>query len=149
MQLIDGDTIRDLLKRNPIGPSAAARIVAAAADALHHAHVNGIVHRDVTSKNIMVQRDGAAKVMDFGVARRSADSSGLSKSGQVVGTVGYMSPEAIRGENTTAQSDVFSLGIVLYEMLTGRVPFSGRTTVEIQEATLRSTPHRPGRIVSD
>ena len=147
MQFVAGQTVRDRLKEARIAPAEAVRIAAAVADALAHAHAHGVVHRDVTASNIMVQPGGTPIVLDFGVARRTADTSRLSKTGDMVGTVGYMAPEIIKGEDATPQSDIFSLGVVLYEMLAGRRPFEDKRMERVIHATLTLDPELPGRFL--
>lgn len=147
MQFVAGRTVREHAREGRLAPARAARIAAAVADALAHAHTHGVVHRDVTASNIMVSPDGAPVVLDFGVARRSADVSRLSKTGDMVGTIGYMAPEIIKGEDATPQSDLFSLGVVLYEMLTGRRPFENKRMERVIHATLTLDPELPGRVV--
>jgi serine/threonine-protein kinase len=140
--------VRELVRERPFAPEAAVRIAARVADVLAHAHAHAVVHRDVTASNIMVGADGLAMVLDFGVARRTTDTSRLSKTGDMVGTVGYIAPEVIRGEDATPQSDVFSLGVVLYEMLTGRRPFEDKRMERVIHATLTLDPELPGRLVA-
>jgi serine/threonine-protein kinase len=147
LRFVPGRTVREALKEQRLDPALAVRIAARVADVLAHAHENGIVHRDITASNIMVEPDGTATVLDFGVARRTADTSRLSKTGDMVGTVGYMAPEIIKGEDATPQSDLFSLGVVLYEMLAGHRPFENKRMERVIHATLTLDPELPGRFV--
>lgn len=147
MQFVEGQTVRDRLKQQPFSPAEAVRIAMRAAEALQHAHSKGVIHRDVTSSNVMVQNDGTVVVLDFGVARRSADDTRLSRTGEIVGTIGYIAPEIIRGDDATEQSDVFSLGVVFYEMLTGHMPFTGWNAAYVVKATLEADPEPPSRFV--
>ncbi len=110
--------------------------------ALGAAHAERLVHRDVKPQNVLIDPDGRAKVTDFGIAR-SLEDGGLTATGRVVGTTDYVSPEQALGQDVSAESDVYSLGIVLYEMLTGKVPFTGDTPVEIAMKHLSAVPEPP------
>jgi serine/threonine protein kinase len=147
MQFVEGRTVRERLKQQPYAPSEAVRVALQAARVLDYAHARGVIHRDVSASNIMVTNDGSVVMLDFGVALRSADSSRLSRSGELVGTIGYMAPEIIMGEDATAQSDVFSLGVVLYQMVTGYVPFRSDKPSDFIRATRELDPEPPSRLV--
>ncbi len=126
MELVDGQTLRE--KKGSISFKQAIDIGIQIADGLAAAHEKGIVHRDIKPENIMIRRDGIAQIMDFGLAKlRSAESkiSRLTKQGSTVGTAGYMSPEQVQGQDADHRSDIFSLGVLLYELLTGQIPFRG------------------------
>jgi predicted Ser/Thr protein kinase len=125
MELIDGDTLAQLVEdRGPFPPDEVARIGADVAATLALAHERGIVHRDVKPANVMLTRRGEVKVMDFGIAAEIlAGATSLTGTGMVLGTARYLSPEQARGERATPRSDVYSLGVVLYELLAGRAPF--------------------------
>jgi serine/threonine-protein kinase len=125
MDLIEGESLEDRLARGVPAPRDAARLVAAVAHALHHAHGNGVVHRDVKPANILVTLDGRVKITDFGLAR--LDGSTLTRTGQILGTPAFMSPEQFMGSAVDGRSDLFSLGSVLYWLCTGRRPFAGKT----------------------
>ncbi len=142
MELVDGEDLATLLRRNgPLPPRQAARLVAEVARALDAAHQRGIVHRDVKPGNIMVTSDGRVKVTDFGIARAWADAR-LTLPGTTMGSVHYFSPEQALGEAATPSSDVYSLGIVLYELLTGRRPWEGDSAAAIAMARVRApAPH--------
>ncbi|MGB9106066.1 MAG: serine/threonine-protein kinase, partial [Terriglobales bacterium] len=151
MELVSGETVRALLTSGPIPFRKAVAIAAQIADALAKAHEIGIVHRDLKLDNLMVSGDGAAKILDFGLAKllavehsRTSDSSTvvglMTEPGTVMGTVGYMSPEQAYGGEVDFRSDQFSFGSVLYEMVTGRPAFPGRTHAEIMAAILRDEP---------
>src|SRR6478672_3556180 len=130
-EFVEGETLKDRIRRN--GRLAVPEAVAYAieiARALGAAHAQGIVHRDVKPQNVLVDEEGTAKVTDFGIAR-TLDQEGLTADGRVLGTTDYVSPEQALGHAVTGQSDLYSLGIVLYEMLTGDVPFRGENQVAV------------------
>jgi serine/threonine protein kinase len=133
MELVEGESLGALLERGPIPPKESVRIITEVAEALGEAHEKGIVHRDVKPDNIIVGKRGV-KVLDFGIAKQTnptpADTNTLTQSGMIVGTPYYMSPEQARGKVVDSRSDIFSVGVVLYEMITGRRPFDGETATE-------------------
>jgi len=145
MEYLDGRTLKELLVRNgptpiPIAIDYARQILGA----LSFAHRNGIIHRDIKPHNIIVGSDGRLKVTDFGIARSGA--SQMTEAGSIVETAQYLSPEQARGAPVDPRSDLYSLGIVLYEMLTGKVPFSGDTPVEIAMKHLSQVPEPPSKL---
>jgi len=130
MEFVDGTTLRQKMETltggtQPYPTKQAIEIAIQVADGLAAAHEKGIVHRDVKPENIMVRRDGIAQVMDFGLAKLRGTISRITKAGSTVGTAGYMSPEQVQGLDADHRSDIFSLGVMLYELLTGRLPFKG------------------------
>jgi len=132
MELIKGQTLRDIIKSGSvILPRRAAEIASETAAALSVAHQHGVFHRDVKPGNIMITQDGAVKVTDFGIARALDDSEELTRTGAVIGTATYFSPEQAQGLPADERSDVYSLGIVLYEMLAGKPPYSGESPVAV------------------
>jgi hypothetical protein len=146
-ELVDGESLRAMIDRGPLPTRSLIDIGAQIADALASAHAAGIIHRDLKPENIMVSRNGRVKVLDFGLAKQSAPAASdatatiaLSQPGMVMGTVGYMSPEQVRGEPVDHRSDIFSFGAVLYEMATGKRAFQARSSVETMNAILRDDP---------
>jgi len=143
MELIDGEDLAALIRRTgALSPRQAAGLTAEVARALEIAHRRGIVHRDVKPHNVMLAADGRIKVADFGIARAVAEAQ-MTLPGTTMGSVHYFSPEQARGENTTPASDVYSLGIVLYELLTGRRPWEGDSAAAIAMARLTGAPPAP------
>jgi eukaryotic-like serine/threonine-protein kinase len=146
MELIDGEDLASVVRRTgALPPRQAARLAYDVASALAAAHARGIVHRDIKPGNVLVSRDGRIKVTDFGIARAVADAQ-LTTPGLTLGSVHYFSPEQARGEPTTAASDVYSLGIVLYELLTGRRPWTGDSPAAIAMARLSGSTPSPASV---
>src|ERR1700694_1611418 len=143
-ELLEGETLATRLKKGPIEWKKAAEIAAAVADGLAAAHAKGIIHRDLKPANLFLTNDGAVKILDFGLARTFTKqdedpetAQQVTKRGMMIGTIGYMSPEQIRGETLDASTDLFSLGSILYEMVTGSHPFRGGTPAETIAAVLK------------
>ena len=149
-ELLEGETLRQRIVRERLAWRRAVEIATAVADGLAAAHARGIVHRDIKPENIFLTSDGLVKILDFGLARPSAlgsedqtstpTESMQTAAGAVLGTVGYMSPEQVGGEPADARSDIFALGCVLYEMLTGTRAFSGASPGQTMAAILRDQP---------
>jgi beta-lactam-binding protein with PASTA domain/tRNA A-37 threonylcarbamoyl transferase component Bud32 len=140
MELVDGTSLAEMLRGGATLTAArSAQIVAQVAAALGYAHRSGVVHRDVKPGNILITRDGQVKVTDFGIAQAVSSEDHLAEAGSVMGTATYFSPEQAEGAAVDGRSDVYSLGIVLYEMLVGRPPFIGDTPVEVSSQHVRST----------
>src|SRR5688572_11507962 len=148
-EFIGGETLRRRLSKSPIGIPEAIRIATHTASALSAAHTAGIVHRDIKPENIMLREDGIVKVLDFGLAKltdrqtATPDTSTLvmTEQGMVMGTSYYMSPEQARGLTVDVRTDIWSLGIVIYEMVAGRLPFEGATSSDVIASILeRKTP---------
>ncbi len=140
MEYVDGEDLRSIIKREgPLDPERAVRMARQVCDALDHAHENNIVHRDVKPHNILITRTGRAKLTDFGIARE-ASAATVTATDTIIGSVHYLSPEQARGELAGPKSDIYSLGIVLYEMLTGSVPFTGDSPISIALKHIQSNP---------
>lgn len=147
MELVDGITLKQYMdKRGAISWKEALHFTKQITKALAHAHSRGIIHRDIKPQNIMLLKDGTIKVADFGIA---ALENEMQESGQAVGSIHYIAPEQARGENPDARSDIYSLGIVMYEMLTGRKPYIGETIGEIAVKHMSLLPTMPSDIVPD
>jgi len=148
MELLQGRELRDIMNESGLLPvDQVLDIVAQVASGLSYAHEHGIVHRDVKPSNIMVIRDGQVKITDFGIARMSS-SSVRTQTGMVLGSPKYMSPEQVMGKALDQRSDVFSLGVMLYEMLTGQTPFKGENVNAIMYQTLNAVPAPPNALNS-
>jgi serine/threonine protein kinase len=148
MEYVDGRTLRDLLRDDRrLLPERALEITDGVLRALDYSHRNGIVHRDIKPGNVMLTRTGDVKVMDFGIARAVSDAQAtMTQTAQVIGTAQYLSPEQARGERVDARSDLYSTGCLLYELLTGRPPFTGDSPVAIAYQHVRENPIPPSRV---
>ena len=154
MEYVEGENLRQLVSRGPLDVDRVVELGAQVAEALEEAHARGIVHRDIKSANAVVTPKGQVKVLDFGLARRTGDAAASvdsqlstdaqTRAGLVVGTVPYMSPEQALGKDVDARTDLFSLGIVLYELATGRLPFAGSTATQTIDQICHATPAEIG-----
>ncbi len=160
MELVDGKTLRELSVAGPVPVKKVLNVAAQVSEGLAKAHGAGIVHRDLKPENVMVSRDGFVKILDFGLAKLIETDSGEvsamptvaqpeTRPGTVMGTVGYMSPEQASGEPVDFRSDQFSLGSVMYEMLTGKKPFQRNTAAETMSAIIREEPEPASRLRPD
>lgn len=138
MPLIRGGTLRDILNRGPMDPLTAWRYLREIGDGLQHAHDAGIVHRDLKPTNVLIHTDGRAMLADFGLARGAGQPTHLTTIGLAIGTPGYMAPEQVMGRDVDRRADVYALGVLTFEMLTGRLPFVGSNRMEVAYATVNS-----------
>jgi serine/threonine protein kinase/Tfp pilus assembly protein PilF len=154
MELLEGQTLKERLQGRPLPAPEVVELALQLADALEAAHAKGIIHRDIKPANVFVTARGTAKLLDFGLAKVASDARAAGEAptvarewmtgmGVALGTVGYMSPEQVRGEGLDARTDLFSLGVVLYEMTTGRAPFQGATSGAVLGEILYKAPAAP------
>ncbi|HUF83537.1 MAG TPA: protein kinase, partial [Acidimicrobiia bacterium] len=140
MQLVEGPTLRRMLDaRGALPVGEAADIAGQVAEALDHAHRHGLVHRDIKPANVLIPPDGQVKVTDFGIAKAAGDED-LTSTGAVIGTARYLAPEQVNGDAVDGRADVYALGLILYEMLTGTLPFSGDSEIATAMARLTKVP---------
>jgi len=141
MEYISGDNLKSIIRMmGPLSPARALAVAGQVCDGLAEAHRLGVVHRDLKSANIMIDREGSARIMDFGIAR-AAETKGITDRGTLVGTPEYMAPEQVEGKEVDRRADIYSLGIILFEMATGRVPFEGTTPLSV--ALMQKTARPP------
>ncbi len=150
MEYVDGPSLSQVIRSDgPLHPRRAAEIAAEVADGLGFAHARGVVHRDIKPGNVLLTKSGQAKVTDFGIARAlSSPAEDLTQAGSVMGTATYFSPEQAQGLSVDGRSDLYSLGVVLYEMLTGRPPFTGETPLAISYRHVQDAPEPPSTHIS-
>lgn len=147
MEYVEGITVRQLVDlRGPLTPQSTLAIATQLAESLVVAHENGVIHRDIKPQNLLLDDDGVLKVMDFGIARLAERSSTLTETGLVVGTPSYMSPEQLLSESVDARSDLYAVGVVLYECTTQRLPFDGRTPVSLITKVLQENAVSPSDV---
>ena len=147
-EYVEGKSLKELIKEKPLDPAEAGGILGQVAEGLAAAHQAGMVHRDVKPQNILIDRNGHAKVTDFGIAT-GADWTRVTKAGSIIGSARYMSPEQVRSKPVDVRSDIYSLGIVMYEMLAGHPPFDGANMPEIARHHLNTPPPPLSQIRSD
>lgn len=151
MEYVDGETLRDVLRTNgPIAPRQAMTWMADVAAAMDFSHRAGIVHRDMKPANVMIDHHGAVKVMDFGIARAMDDTSAtMTQTSAVMGTAQYLSPEQARGIKVDPRSDIYSMGCVLFELITGEPPFTGDSPIAVAHQHVHEDPRRPSQVNPD
>jgi beta-lactam-binding protein with PASTA domain/tRNA A-37 threonylcarbamoyl transferase component Bud32 len=146
MEYVEGETLKDLIRRRGrLSGNEAVAVGLQLLAAVEFAHRSGIVHRDIKPQNVMLDRDGTVKVMDFGIAR--AGDSGMTEAGSILGTAQYLAPEQAKGQQVDERSDLYSVGVVLYEMLTGTVPFRGDSAVTVALKHVNEVPPEPAELV--
>lgn len=145
MEFVEGSTLADVMRKGPIGLNTTLSYISQALSALDYAHARGVIHRDIKPSNIMLTPSGQVKLMDFGVAKLATDAK-LTKTGLLVGSLHYMSPEQIEGKDLDGRSDIYSLGVTLYEMITGAKPFNGDSEYQIMAAHLEGRPPAPRQV---
>ena len=145
MGFVEGESLSRMIRDQPLPPRDAAAIVKTVADAIAYAHDQGVIHRDLKPANILMDKAGQPRIVDFGLARRVADTEGVTVSGDVLGTPSYMSPEQARGQSKqlTGSADVYSLGAVLYALITGKPPFQAASNIDVLMQVLDNEPVSP------
>ncbi|WP_227395571.1 Stk1 family PASTA domain-containing Ser/Thr kinase [Jeotgalibacillus aurantiacus] len=149
MEYVEGMTLKEYIKEfSPVSLDDAVKIMSQLTSAISHAHHNGIIHRDIKPQNILIDRDGTVKITDFGIAM-ALSATAMTQTNSVMGTVHYLSPEQARGGTASKKSDIYSLGIVMYEMITGRLPFEGESAISIALKHLQSELPHPSSYISN
>lgn len=147
MEYVDGRLLKDIISEGPVAPAESVRIIAQVLTALEYSHRALLVHRDIKPGNIMITQSGQVKVMDFGIARAVSDNSiTVAETGAVLGTVRYFSPEQARGETVDARTDLYSTGVILFELLTGRAPFRGERAAAVAYQHVSEIPATPSTL---
>ena len=145
MEYLEGQTLEEMIKRKvKFNYRIIAQIIVQICTAMDYAHKQGIVHRDIKPANIMIRSDYRVKVMDFGIAR--VESSSMTKTGIAMGTPNYISPEQLKGQQVDNKADIFSLGVVMYEMLLGKRPFKGENITSLIYSIIHTEPEKPSSI---
>ncbi|QAY72598.1 Stk1 family PASTA domain-containing Ser/Thr kinase [Agromyces protaetiae] len=147
MEYVEGRLLKDIIREGPLEPQAAVRVIDGILTALEYSHRAGVVHRDIKPGNVMITTAGQVKVMDFGIARAVSDSATtVAQTTAILGTASYFSPEQAKGETVDARTDLYSTGVVLFELLTGRPPFRGDTPVAVAYQHVSERPAKPSAI---
>jgi serine/threonine-protein kinase len=150
MELVEGALLKDVIEAGPVPEGDAVRYVDGILEALEYSHRAGVVHRDIKPGNVMITETGQVKVMDFGIARAVSDSSStVADTTAILGTAAYFSPEQAKGENVDGRADLYSTGVVLFELLTGRAPFRGESPVAVAYQHVSETPDAPSELNPD
>src|SRR4030067_2673084 len=148
MEYVDGGNLKKLLSESNVSTDRFMEIASAVTEGLAQAHKRGIIHRDIKSENILLTSDGRPKITDFGLAKLKGSGT-ITLAGKALGTAAYMSPEQVQGEELDGRSDIFSLGIVFYELLTGQLPFKGMHPMAIMYSIVNEEPLTPTQLRSD
>ncbi|MEO5935891.1 MAG: serine/threonine-protein kinase, partial [Terriglobales bacterium] len=149
MELVEGQSLSSRLNHGPVAAPEALNYLDQVLSALSFAHQRKVIHRDIKPANMMLTPDGTIKLMDFGIARTEDEPNKLTAPGSTLGSMNYMSPEQIKGENTDERSDLYSLGISLYEMVTGTKPFDGDSNFSIMAAHINQAPKPPMELLPE